>query len=306
MAEKDITEKTLIAYNDVFADIINVLLFGGKRIVKENELQDAVARSMYKADGKLHEMERDTAKYWKQTSFRIALIGIENQTDTDPDMALRLFAYDGAGYRGQLLSDKKPDEKSSKRNKRYPVVSLVLYFGQTHWVKNRTLKETVSIPEGLEPFINDYRINLFEISFLSDEQVAMFRSDFRFVAEFFVKQRTDPGYTPTEIEIQHVDEVLKLLSVFTGDERFLDLINRETEESEIERGEKKVMSSAVLDYREAKGKAEGRAEGRAQGRSEGQDLLVEAVQRLRSGETAESIIESGVDEETVRRALTIL
>ena len=76
MAEKDIMEKTLIAYNDVFADIINVLLFGGKRIVKENELQDAVARSMYKADGKLHEMERDTAKYWKQTSFRIALIGI--------------------------------------------------------------------------------------------------------------------------------------------------------------------------------------------------------------------------------------
>lgn len=27
MAEKDITEKTLEAYNDVFADIINVLLF---------------------------------------------------------------------------------------------------------------------------------------------------------------------------------------------------------------------------------------------------------------------------------------
>ena len=47
MAGKDITEKTLIAYNDVFADIINVLLFNGKRIVKENELQDAVTRSMY-------------------------------------------------------------------------------------------------------------------------------------------------------------------------------------------------------------------------------------------------------------------
>ena len=132
--------------------------------------------------------------------------------------------------------------------------------------------------------------------------IALFRSDFRFVAEFFVKQRTDPGYTPTEIEIQHVDEVLKLLSVFTGDERFLDLINRAAEESVKKRGEKKVMSSAVLDYREAKGKAEGRAEGR----SEGQDLLVETVQRIRAGETAESIIESGVDEETVRRALMIL
>ena len=31
--EKDITQKTLEKYNDVFADIINVLLFNGERVV---------------------------------------------------------------------------------------------------------------------------------------------------------------------------------------------------------------------------------------------------------------------------------
>lgn len=31
--EKDITQKTLERYNDVFADIINVLLFDGRRVV---------------------------------------------------------------------------------------------------------------------------------------------------------------------------------------------------------------------------------------------------------------------------------
>ena len=36
MAEKDIAEKTLEAYNDVFADIINVLLFNGEQQVKYN------------------------------------------------------------------------------------------------------------------------------------------------------------------------------------------------------------------------------------------------------------------------------
>jgi hypothetical protein len=35
MGEKDITEKILADYNDVFADIVNVLLFGGKTIVDE-------------------------------------------------------------------------------------------------------------------------------------------------------------------------------------------------------------------------------------------------------------------------------
>ena len=40
MAEKDIAEKTLEAYNDVFADIVNVLLFQGKHFVKEDELEE--------------------------------------------------------------------------------------------------------------------------------------------------------------------------------------------------------------------------------------------------------------------------
>ena len=35
MAEKDMTEKTLESYNDVFADIVNVLLFNGRQVVNE-------------------------------------------------------------------------------------------------------------------------------------------------------------------------------------------------------------------------------------------------------------------------------
>lgn len=37
MGEKDITEKLLEDYNDVFADIVNVLLFHGKKVVQEEE-----------------------------------------------------------------------------------------------------------------------------------------------------------------------------------------------------------------------------------------------------------------------------
>ena len=35
MKSKDITQKMLERYNDVFADILNVLLFNGKRIIEE-------------------------------------------------------------------------------------------------------------------------------------------------------------------------------------------------------------------------------------------------------------------------------
>ena len=33
MGEKDISQKMLMAYNDVFADIINVLLFNGRCVI---------------------------------------------------------------------------------------------------------------------------------------------------------------------------------------------------------------------------------------------------------------------------------
>ena len=40
MAEKDISEKILESYNDVFADIVNVLLFNGEQVVDPSDLTD--------------------------------------------------------------------------------------------------------------------------------------------------------------------------------------------------------------------------------------------------------------------------
>ena len=128
MNTKDITEKHLEDYNDVFADIANVLLFHGKRLIKEEYLENSSVRSMYKADdNELHETERDVSKFWKNANIKIALCGFENQTDTDKDMPLRIIGYDGQSYRSQLI---KKDGKLPKD--RYPVITLVLYFGLKH------------------------------------------------------------------------------------------------------------------------------------------------------------------------------
>ena len=63
MGEKDITEKTLEDYADVFADVVNVLLFDGEQRVLPEDLVDTTARSQFKADdGVLHEQERDVVK----------------------------------------------------------------------------------------------------------------------------------------------------------------------------------------------------------------------------------------------------
>ncbi len=214
MAEKDISEKILEAYNDVFADIVNALLFDGEPVIDPDDLEDQAPRSYYKADGHLREIERDVAKRWKKGNIRVTCIGLENQTNADPDMSLRMMGYDGAEYRSQLLSD-------NEGKSRYPVVTLVLYFGhKKHWDQPLSLYERLDIPERFRPFVNDYKVNLFEIAYLTQEQLDRFKSDFRIVAEYFVQKRQKEDYTPTPQVISHVQETLQLLSVMTGDHRF--------------------------------------------------------------------------------------
>ena len=218
MGEKDISEKTLLSYNDVFSDIINVLLFNGESRVRENDLEEAQSFSQYKADdGRLHEEERDVSKYWNNTGFRIACFGMENQTDPDRDMPLRVIGYDGAAYRSQLLNDVDDNGKSANIKQRFPVVSLVLYYGTKSWNRLK-LSDCMEIPEGIGDFFKDYSINLFEIAKLPIETVSKFKSDFRVVAEFFVMTADkNADYVPTAQKIKHVDAVLKFLRVMTND-----------------------------------------------------------------------------------------
>ena len=182
MGAKDITEKTLESYNDVFADIVNVLMFQGHRLIREEELEERAPGSAYKADGKIHETERDVVKRWKKDDLYLACIGLENQTASDPDMVLRIMEYDGAEYRAQLLKDGQKE--------RYPVVTLVLYFGyDRHWSYSAGLRDRLQIPDGFKTYVSEYQINLLEIAYLTDEQLEMFESDFRIVADYFVQKK---------------------------------------------------------------------------------------------------------------------
>ena len=75
MGIKDLTEKILEDYNDIFADIVNVLVFKGKQRIKPETLVNTGVHSQYKNDktGVLHEQERDVAKYWMNGKVQMAM-----------------------------------------------------------------------------------------------------------------------------------------------------------------------------------------------------------------------------------------
>ena len=166
-------------------------------------------------------------------------------------MVLRVYGYDGAEYRAQCLKENENDPA-------YPVVTIVLYFGyKKRWDQPTELYDAVQIPEILKPFVSNVRIIVFEIAWLTDEQVDKFKSDFRIVADYFVQKRKNNDYEPTKEKIQHIHALLQLLSVMENDVRFEEILNDEEEGGiqnmcdvldRVEKnGEKKGIEKAVLD-----------------------------------------------------------
>ena len=265
MSEKDIAEKTFIALNDVFADIINGLLFEGKQVITEDSLEDITPTSQYKADEEiLHEQERDTYKLWRGHGVNLILLGMENQTKPDKDMPFRVIGYDGAAYRTQLLKTEERIIKGKVRQvakkERYPVITLILYFGQKRWRYSKRLKESFypalpndEVTQVLQQYISDYKINVFEISYLTPKQVKLFCSDFRIVADYFVNSKNDVDYIPDDKVIDHVDEFLKLMSVLTGDKKYEE-IGTSFEMQEKKEG---IRMCKVLEAREQRGEQRG-------------------------------------------------
>ena len=276
MAEKDFREKRLEDFDDVFADIINGLLFNGEQRVDENDLESGMQRSAYKVEGKFEEQERDVKKYWKSGRIRLAVFGLENQTDEDPDYIFRDFGYDGAEYRDQVRRRNEIRRINTKLKKEnadaevlplpdfYPVVTIVLYFGDKHWKGSLNLKDHLKIPPGLDEYISDYRANLFEVAFLSNEQVGRFKSDFRFVAEYFVairmqREGKEPVFTVTMDHLKHVEEFSELMNAITNSDRFSGLprlVNERKGES---------MYTILFDEAEARGEARGERTGEIRG-----------------------------------------
>ena len=129
---------------------------------------------------------------------------------------------------------------------------------------SRTLYDTLQVPELFRPFVSDYRINVFEIAHLPEEAIGYFSSDFKIVADYFVHRKLDPDYRPKDPEMfQHVDELLKLMSVLTQDVRFAETLQGE--------GGKPKDMCELLDRVEARGIKKGIEQGIVQGIEQGID-----------------------------------
>ena len=281
MGEKDIAQKNFESYNDVVADIVNGSLFEGREIIKAESLVDAQPFSQYKAaDGILRQQERDVAKYCMDLNcnLRLALVGVENQMVIDLDMPIRVMGYDGVSYRDELnqdeiVVDKSTGRRRKVRGKRYPVITLVLYFGKRPWKKPLCLYDVIDVPDILKPFVNDFKLNLIDVPRLTPEQVKKYKGDFQIIADYFVQLSRHGEYVPLNKSIQHTDSFLKLMSVLTRDKRYAEVLE------DLVDGQEGVRMCEVLDRVEARGEARGRAAGELAGAEKSRIEMIQNMLR---------------------------
>ena len=155
-------------------------------------------------------------------------------------MPFRVFGYDGAEY-------VKQSRRENRNEIKYPVITLVLYLGfDRKWEYPKTLFEILDIEENIKPYVNDFKINLFEIAYLDREKIDLFKSDFKIPADYLYQMRVNRDYIPDKTVIDHVEELLMLMAAMTGDGRFEETINDLN-------GKERVTMCEVLDRVEAKG-----------------------------------------------------
>ena len=311
MGEKDILEKKLLMFNDVFADFVNGIMFDGKDVVKEDELVDLSGWSHYKGDDSKHRFQdRDVVKLWKKENVVISLIGIENQDIPDEDMVFRVISYDGASYRTQLVEKERRKRKKETENINgkvdiFPVITFVIYYGEEEWKHETTLHKRLNLDSELKHYVSDYSINLIDLKKLSEDDINKFKKDFKLIADYMVK---GSKHKADRIDLNHPEEVSELILRLTGEELPIPIESEEGGknmekffEPMFERAEARGRAEGEARGR-AEGEARGRAEGRAEGKTEGESCLAKLISLLMS-EGKNDKIKDVVENEEIRHGL---
>ncbi len=129
-----------------------------------------------------------------QTQF--ILISVEEQSQVDYAMPIRVMGYDVGRYEQQLQDKKRGHQKKkdlsgneflsgiSREDCFWPVVTIVLYFGK-HWDGARSLHELLNmdmIPLEMRKFVANYPLHLIEVG--SYPYADQFKTDLRLVFGF--------------------------------------------------------------------------------------------------------------------------
>lgn len=270
--------------NQVFADMVNLAVYQGDKVVSPTELEDHDS-VQYLSDikGVLKERRNDVSKRCRDgKSYRIFCL--ENESKISYIMPIRGMEYEAAQYREQVrqMQESHPDseyqnwnEFSSgfrKGDRLYPVITLVLYWQRKTWDGAMNLTDMLDLTEEekirLIPFLQEYHLNLINMYELEGADTC--DSQLKYVLKLL---QFDGDRERMYLEVAQNSEYEqlnpqtgKVIGTLLGDDKIWELADDKNE-----KGETFNMCKALEDLR---------MEARLEGRNEGIRILVEMCMRL--------------------------
>lgn len=257
--KKDTVEKEFLSFPDIAADTINALLYHGKEVTNAGKLWAGPTETIYQGKEKLRSQYEDVCKYEMAAGRARIMYLIASQSRTDGKMLLRKAGYTGGIYREQY---------EGKMKNTFPVIELVLYWGDCRWKSSRDIRGLFRkrrIAEEEWEYIDEVKLHVFEMRHLPKETRELFQSDMRIVADFLAEGES---YC-SERKIMHKAALMKMIKALSG-EQDTDDVDMWLKEQGI-REEDEITVCELFDQYERKGRKEGIKEGIKEGRSEGME-----------------------------------
>ena len=222
MGKKDQYEKVYTRNAEVFADIVNYLLYEGAEKIRPEDLRELDGEELLVEEKKVLQRFRDVVKQVtvRQNEEAIyMIIGLENQTQVHYAMPVRTMVYDAMRYAGQVEAIRKQNDRRWKQGKRnnsdnsgeqagsrvedrlltsaeflsgitkedklLPVITIVILYSSAPWDGPTSLYDMLATkdPEILK-YVQDYHIHLIAPGNMTDQQIQCFHSSMRKVLTF--------------------------------------------------------------------------------------------------------------------------
>ena len=283
MGQMDLYQSDFYEDKCRFADVFNGVLFGGREIMKPEELEneDSVMVGM-KRKRNLKKVICDKIRKWK--GRYVSILVLENQSYVDYRMVFRVMESEVIGYEKQrkkiYLEQQRRNVKFNsheylsgmKKGQKYiPIITLVLYVGKNKlWDGAKSLYEMLELDAEIKPFVNDFKINLFDYHDYKD--FSMFKTENRLLFEMLANARNKKKMLRVLKQQTHLGEVDEVSA-----KAILGILNLKIDLAKIlkidETGREVYdMCKAFEDYKED-GRQLGLKQGRREGKKEGELMM---------------------------------
>ena len=283
MGQMDLYQSDFYEDKCRFADVFNGVLFGGREIMKPEELENE--DSVIVGTGKSKNLKKvicDKIRRWKGSY--VSILVLENQSYVDYRMVFRVMESEVIGYEKQrkerYLEQQRENAKFNsdeylsrmKKGQKYiPIITLVLYVGKNKlWDGAKSLHEMLELDEEVKPFVNDFKLNLFDYHDYKD--FSMFRTENRLLFEMLANARNKKKMLRVLKQQTHLGEVDEVSA-----KAILGILNLKIDLAKIlkkdETGREVYdMCKAFEDYKED-GRQLGLKQGRREGKKEGELMM---------------------------------